>query len=76
MNSKDFKKIARIKKPKKIEDILTQKEYECLNRALKEVIWDNYDEIVKGVKFTDEELQRLEAIKTRRVYETHYRRFA
>ena len=76
MKAKDFKKIAKIKKPKKIEETFTTKEYYYLTRALKEVISENYDEIIKGVNFTNDELQKLEEIKARRIYENHYQRFA
>ncbi len=75
MKIKEYKKIPPIKRPTKIEGILTKGEYEYLSRALREVIFANYDEIIKGVHFTEEELSRLEIVKSRRIYENHYERW-
>ncbi|GMT49474.1 MAG: hypothetical protein IEMM0008_1013 [bacterium] len=76
MNATAYKKIRRPKKPKRIEEVLTHKEYERLNRALRRIFIDHYEEIIGSVCFSDDELERLEIVKARRIFETHYERFA
>ena len=76
MNATVYKKIRRPKKPKRIEEVLTQNEYERLNRALRRIFIDHYEEIIRSVCFSEDELERLEIVKARRIFETHYERFA
>ncbi len=67
--------IRKKKSFKKIEDVLSIQEYEILNRTLREIICQNYRQIIKGVSFTEEEMERLEMVKSRRIFERHYQRF-
>ncbi|MDH5681574.1 MAG: hypothetical protein OEZ36_08305 [Spirochaetota bacterium] len=75
MLSTAYKEISPVTKPVKLCEEFSQRDYQALTRALREVICENYERIMKNTHFSEEELYRLQKVKSRRRFETHYRRF-
>ncbi len=70
-----YQLIKKVKKSRNITDYFTEDQLQRINKALKEVICENIDQLKGSVSFTDEELRRLKEVKTRRIKECHYNRF-